>query len=149
MGSRTLRRYTWRAILCGLVALGSSVGCATSSITFTDKLGHEVTLKQKIGGRGCIALDRDTEGNVEVIVNQDGSSDWAGIRALPIMAQVAITALMGNRSGESAGFAGPSNIGGCDPLFASAGQNDADDAEDQSAPSELRIKVVQPGDLER
>jgi hypothetical protein len=41
-----------------------------------------VSLAAKLASRGCIGLDVSPEGAVSLILQQDGTSDWASIRAL-------------------------------------------------------------------
>lgn len=96
-----------------------SFGCASSTVTFMDENDRPVTLEQEFRGRGCIAISRPKDGSVDIIVQQDGSSDWAGVRALPVLAQVALATLFGNRDTESEGFTGPSDVQGCAGLFES------------------------------
>ncbi len=100
-----------------LVAALLSFGCAGSTVTFTDSRGNLVTLEQSIGGRGCMAATWTPEGDFDFVIQQDGSSDWGGIRAIPTLAQVAITAVLGDRRAESEGMDGPSDIQGCAGLF--------------------------------
>lgn len=89
-------------------------------------------MEQKFGGRGCVAITRDDNGNIDIAVAQDGSSDWASIRAIPITAQAVLSVMFGTRSSESAGFTGPSAVGGCASVFVDNGDEKVtDDAEDR------------------
>ncbi len=92
-------------------------GCANSSVNFTAADGSPVSVEQRFGGRGCIAVSRPVDGSVDIIIQQDGSSDWSGVRAIPALVQIALATLFGNRGSEDAGFAGPSDIQGCAGLF--------------------------------
>lgn len=110
-----------------VAALMLTLGCASYSIEFIDKKGDPVVVESSLGGRGCLALTFDENGEVDLITQQDASSDWAGVRVIPTLAKVAITALFGDRSsGEGADFTGPSGIAGCKGLFESAlGEEDS------------------------
>lgn len=103
-----------------------SVGCAASQISFTDSKDNPVVIKQRFGGRGCIAITRNDNGDVEIIVKQDASSDWASIRAIPVTAQAVLTTMFGTRSGENADAPGPTDIGGCGGLFVDPPDEDED-----------------------
>lgn len=74
------------------------------------------------GGRGCIAMSTNDGGGVDVTIQQDGSSDWSGVRALPAIVKIALTTFFGDREpGGDTGFDGPSDIQGCAGLFADEG----------------------------
>lgn len=105
-----------RAILASLAAL-LGMGCAQSTVTMLDSSGDPITFKQGIGGRGCIAVSADLKGGVDVIIQQDGSSDWGGVRAIPVLVRAAITAVFGNRDPEANNVEGPSDLQGCAGLF--------------------------------
>ena len=107
-------------LLLLLIPLTLTFACGKSLITIPNEDGQLVTINQSMGGRGCIAVDRSPDGSLSIIVQQDASSDWAGIRALPAMVKVALTTFFGNRdtSGET-GFTGPSDIQGCAGVFES------------------------------
>ena len=92
-------------------------GCANSSITVPVPDGEPIVIEQKMGGRGCIAVSTTDEGGVDIIVQQDGSSDWAGIRVLPTIVKTALVTFFGDRESDGVDFAGPSDIQGCAGLF--------------------------------
>ena len=105
-----------RALVICILLL--ALGCAGNTITVYDQDGKATAeFEQRFGGRGCIAATADGSGAVDVIVQQDGSTDWAGIRALPSLAQLALSAVFGSRGGDPVGFDGPSGIAGCAGLF--------------------------------
>jgi len=109
-----------RYITALLVLALTLAGCGKSVITTLDKAGNPVTIANRIGGRGCIAITVDpASGSVDAVLQQDATSDWAGIRAMPIMLQTALATLFGNRdpAGGDTSFSGPSAIGGCDGIF--------------------------------
>lgn len=100
------------------MALFFVMGCGGSTITVMDKNQQPVTIEHKIGGRGCIAVDVGSDGSVSAVLQQDASSDWAGIRVLPTIVKTALTVLFGSRDGsDDTGFSGPSDISGCDGIF--------------------------------
>ena len=92
-------------------------GCASSQITFIDKHGKPVTVTQELKGRGCISVIVHEDGTLEFVLQQDGSSDWSGLRTIPAMAELGITAIVGNRSDGGPSFMGPSEYRGCAGLF--------------------------------
>lgn len=102
-------------IVCLVGLLG--MGCALSGIEMIDGNGNPITIKHKIGGRGCIAVTT-MAGEVDAIVQQDGSSDWSGIRVIPTLARTAMAVFFG-RVGEKDPYTGPSDIQGCAGLFGS------------------------------
>ena len=100
------------------IILVAALGCASSTITIPLKNGAVVKLDQDLGGRGCIAITTNGAGGVDAIVQQDGSSDWGGLRALPAIARTVITAVFGSRDPQGGeGFSAPSPIAGCQGLF--------------------------------
>ena len=111
-------------LLALLVALA---GCANSTVEYIDPNGEPIKLTQRFGGRGCIAATTHTDGTVDVIVQQDGSSDWAGVRAIPAALQIALATLFGTRTEDPAEFPGPSDIQGCAGLFTIEETDDAEE----------------------
>lgn len=99
------------AFLAGLLGLG----CAVSRVEMIDDAGNPITIKHRMGGRGCIALTAE-DGKVDAIVQQDGSSDWSGIRVIPTLARAGLAVFFGRLS-DSDSFTGPSDIQGCAGLF--------------------------------
>ncbi len=102
-------------LLVLLVAL--LVGCAQNSITVMDADGEPVTFKQRLGGRGCIAAVYE-QGRLDILIQQDGSSDWATLRTIPILAQTVIATIMGKPPAEGESMKDPSNLRGCAGVFA-------------------------------
>ena len=101
-------------LLSALVAFG----CSGVTVTTQGPQGAPITVKSNIGGRGCIAAEVDpATGTVNIVTSQDGTSDWAGVRAIPLLAQTALTTVLGAAPGETVGMDGPSIVGGCDGLF--------------------------------
>jgi hypothetical protein len=92
-----------------------TLGCAQSSIEFPNANGEMVNIKHNLGGRGCIAITTE-KGEVSAVVQQDGSSDWSGIRVIPSLARAAVAVFTG-RVGEDDPYTGPSDIQGCAGLF--------------------------------
>jgi hypothetical protein len=96
--------------LIGLLTLG----CAGSSIKFPNAQGEMVSIKHDLGGRGCIAVTTEN-GEVAAVVQQDGSSDWSGVRVIPSLAQIAGAIFGGAR--EPQPYPSPSDIQGCAGIF--------------------------------
>ena len=92
-----------------------TVGCAGSKIKMIDSSGNPVSIKHNLGGRGCIAINTE-DGEIGVVLQQDGSSDWSGIRVIPSLARAALAVFFG-RIGEADPNTGPSDIQGCAGLF--------------------------------
>ena len=113
-----------------------ALSCATSSITFLDAEGDPITLEQQLGGRGCIAVNTDKSGGIDVIMQQDASSDWAGVRVIPTLAQAVITAFFGSRDPDGADYSGPSSIQGCAGLFSESLEEDDGHTHGTTAPNE-------------
>lgn len=113
------RRLPARGVaVAGTLALAVLVGCGGSTITMLDATGDPVTIEQSMGGRGCIAVDIGADKSVSVVLQQDASSDWAGIRVLPTIVKTALTTFFGNRdTSDGTGFSGPSDINGCQGIF--------------------------------
>jgi len=109
-------------VLCACLVMG----CGTSKMTFMDANNKPVTIEHKIGGRGCVACDSSADG-MSCVMQQDASSDWAGIRVIPTLAKAIISAILPAGLGNAApSFDGPSDIGGCDGLF--GGKVEPDDS---------------------
>lgn len=106
-----------RRLCIGLLALVLALGCGTFAITVKDSRGKPVTIEGRIGGRGCLAAEIGKDGSINIVIQQDASSDWAGIRAIPTLAEVAIAAMVPGASPKGAEFTGPSDIGGCQGIF--------------------------------
>jgi hypothetical protein len=91
-------------------------GCAGSTIKMTDSNGNPVSIKHRLGGRGCIAITTES-GEVGAVLQQDGSSDWSGIRVIPSLARAALAVFFGSSGDDNNSYAGPSDIQGCAGLF--------------------------------
>lgn len=108
----------FKRFCAGLLVLALVTACGTSGITVIDKAGNPITIEHRIGGRGCIAIDVGADGSVGSVLQQDATSDWAGIRVLPTIVKMALTTVLGSRdTSDETGFSGPSDIAGCSGIF--------------------------------
>lgn len=100
-------RLAWLA--CGAlltVALLWLTGCASAKVKITYAEGkgafggaapvvQSVTVEpHDLYGRSCFTVNVDTDGSVGVTVAMDGTSDWAGVRALPLIVPQIVSAVM-------------------------------------------------------
>ncbi len=116
-------------IAAAMLALVMLPGCTT--LEFTTQApdgGKPITVKAMAGGRSCLVCEADpASGKVECRVAQDASSDWAGIRAIPVLGAL-ILSVISDRA-VPADYSGPSDIGGCDSLFTSEPDTDPEKME--------------------
>jgi hypothetical protein len=101
------------AILTACLALG----CAQVPITYQPDPDHPavVSFDPSIVGRGCIYLSVE-DGDLEIIVAQDGTSDWSVARLVAWIGDVAGSVFGGgDRSGS--GIGAPDPLQGCIQLF--------------------------------
>ncbi len=94
-------------------------GCMKSRIEAQDARGNPIVYEQRLGGRGCIAISTNLKGGIDMVVQQDGSDDWIGLRTLPLMMRAGLSVLFGTRdpAGTTEANDGPSAIQGCAGLF--------------------------------
>lgn len=83
-----------------------AAGCASAPITVTYSPGQpgplgganpqlaSVTVVPTAYGRQCFSLDVSRDGTVAVVFGVDGTSDWAGIRAIPLILPEIVSAVM-------------------------------------------------------
>ena len=105
-----MRRH-WIILLVALFALA---GCNT--VFVTDKNG--ASGKCSGMGRGCCAINVETDGTTEAIGSFDATSDWLALKIVPQLFRGAVSILLGRPDPNAGGTSDPSGIGGCDSLFA-------------------------------
>ena len=112
-------RATDMGYLAAALVFLAAAGCAMNTLTYTDAAGRPVVVKQRAGGRSCIAVVYDeAEHKLSVAIQQDGESNWGLIREIPVIVWTAIKALM--PAGLSGGPPAPGSVTdnrGCAGLF--------------------------------
>ena len=101
-----------------LLTLVLCAGCTTLEITtFDPATGKPITVEAEASQRSCLAATiNPATGVIDVIVGQDASSDYAGIRAIPVLGALILSMI--SQTAVPADYVGPSDIGGCDTIFA-------------------------------
>lgn len=127
-----LQKLSIASMLCVCVAL---TGCMSSPtlIQINDAEGgliRQIKLTPDLYGRGCLAFTVSPDGEVEMLAQQDGTTDWIGIRILPAIGAEAVTAALAIVSapfeliqmalGSVPEVPDPSAIHGCDGIFEEA-----------------------------
>lgn len=73
-------------------------GCATQPLVIEHykdgQLLRKVELDPHFYSRGCASYKVTPAGTVELVVQQDGTSDWIGVRVLPSIAADVVTAAL-------------------------------------------------------
>lgn len=117
-----------------LIILALSISCGGTTFIVPNPDGGEPSkVECKIFGRGCCATTVNKDGSFDIVMQQDASSDWAGTRAIPVLAWTAITAMFGDRSyGAGAEMQGPSDIQGCSGIFETIDKLDEEDEENEN-----------------
>ena len=103
-----------------LCAVCLMLGCGTSGITVYKMVDGNpvptVEVTQKFAGKGCIAVDSNTDGSASVIVQQAGTSDWSISRMFGFIGDTAGSVFGGTRGMTE--MQGPSTgMEGCEGLF--------------------------------
>ena len=105
--------------LTAILLLAFCVGCAGTPITITAPDSTIIEIDPGLYGRGCswASLTQLEDGSIEidVVVAQDGSTDWSLLRLLDSVADVA-GMIFGGGQRQMDGMAGPSPTTGCAQL---------------------------------
>ncbi len=110
--------------LCVLLALEIGIGgCGKMQIDMIDAQKEPVKIMLRAGGRSCLAATIDSAGTIDVIVQQDASSDWLSLRIIPTLVQGAITTFFGKVNPNPDGISGPSGIHGCGEILNNGDQD--------------------------
>jgi hypothetical protein len=93
------------------------LGCAQMPLTYQPdpESVPVLSMDPNIFGRGCLYMIYE-EGSLEMVVIQDGSSDWSLSRLLAWIADV-VPPVFGGGERSGTGMAGPSDIVACASLF--------------------------------
>lgn len=106
-----------KEIIVLTLALALSVACAKATVVYhlpgQDQPVVEIT--PKIVGRGCMTVDLDRQGVLQVVVAQDGSSDWSLGRSVAWIGELGAAVFSGRKTGD--GMEGPDPLQGCAQLF--------------------------------
>ncbi len=82
-----------RLTLCLLLL---ATGCMTVETARLNDQGVPVeTSRTTIYGRGCVAVTISADGAVDMVSQQDGTTDWIGVRILSAIADEAVSAALG------------------------------------------------------
>ncbi len=110
------------AILAAYLVVLLITGCASAPIRYQPDPAQPPVLEIDPGvtGRGCLYA-RYSEGELEVIVAQDGTSDWSISRLFAWIGEVAGAVFGGAASGS--GMQGPDPLQGCAQLFGDGGDD--------------------------
>lgn len=104
-----------------------TVGCGTSAITVYKLVDDEpvpvVQVNQHFAGKGCIAVDSETDGSASVIVQQAGTSDWSISRALAFVGDIA-GGVFGGERGANEMQSPSTGMEGCEGLFVDTADNE-------------------------
>ena len=102
-------------IACLLLPLG----CNTLTVITQLPDKPPVTVEVKMAGRSCIAAEVDpSTGKVNIITQQDGTSDWIVGRILPALGSMALMAYSSiPLIGDAIEMPGPDDVAGCQGFF--------------------------------
>jgi hypothetical protein len=103
-----------------------SLGCNSLSVTTQLPDKPPVTIKAQTTGRGCIAAEvNPTTGKIEIVTQQDGTSDWITGRIIPSITGLGIAILTGRGGGDP--MQGPDKEKGCNGIFTTVEDDDLDE----------------------
>ena len=122
-------------IIFSLLAMFLAAGCQSAPVSVKHNPNPapgepslHVTVDPQQYARGCSSVTITTAGDVEILMQQDGTSDWLGLRILPAIGAEAAGAVMAVVGAPFELIAqafdlvpevpAPSAIHGCDGMFA-------------------------------
>jgi hypothetical protein len=117
-------------VLIALPLIALLVGCASAPISYRPdpEKPPVLALDPNLKGRGCISVVA-TPDRLEVILAQDGTSDWSLSRMFAWIGELG-AAVFGGAPPSEAGMQGPDPTQGCAQLF-------------ETATDEIKVRVVE------